>query len=39
MLGAGLQTGGTLAGAYLNRPASGKRPNEDVTGSFLEYPT
>jgi hypothetical protein len=39
MLGAGLQTGGSLAGAYMNRPASGKRPTSNSFLDSLEYPT
>jgi hypothetical protein len=39
MLGAGLQTGGTLGGAYMNRPASGKRPTSNSFLDSLEYPS
>jgi hypothetical protein len=39
MLGAGLQTGGSLAGAYMNRPASGKRPTSNSFLDSLEYPS
>jgi hypothetical protein len=39
LLGAGLQTGGTIAGAYANRPASGKRPTSNSFLDSLEYPS
>jgi hypothetical protein len=39
-LGTGLSVGGGLAGAALSRPTprAGKKPNQNVVGSSLEYP-
>jgi hypothetical protein len=39
LLGAGLQTGGTLGGAYMNKPASGKRPTSNSFLDSLQYPS
>lgn len=43
MLGAGLQTGGTLGAAYYSRPSTSAskpgKPSQSLAGSFLEYPS
>lgn len=40
-VGTGLNVGGSLAGGFLSRPTpkQSKKPNESMTGSYLEYPS